>query len=268
MIPRLLLAALLLAFALACGDTDGDGASPTPPASPTVTATRTPVPSPTATPSPAATATPAPTPVPTPTPGPPPGEPPTAPPPGAGLLTPVSKQHALPSDYVPPDLVLLPDRLQAPGFGGQVLRAGAASALDTMLSAAADAGYGIRSRSAYRSYATQAATFQYWVDVLGLEEAERVSARPGHSEHQLGTAADLTSATVGWELTESFGATGEGRWLADNAHRFGFALSYPESKESITGYRYEPWHYRYIGEQAAAEWRDSGLTLIEYLTSR
>lgn len=257
----LVLAAYLIA-ALACGDSDG-GTSPTPSASPSPTTT----PRPTATPTPVPT--PAPTPIPDPTqaPTPEPTQPPT-PTPAVTLVTPVSKQHALPATYVPPNLTPLPERLLAPGFGGQRLRAEAAGALDRMLSTASDAGFDIRSRSAYRSYEEQRVTFQYWVDVLGREEAERVSARPGHSEHQLGTTADLTAATVDWQLTESFGETAEGQWLMENAHRFGFALSYPEGKEDVTGYRYEPWHYRYIGPQAAAEWRGSGLTLIEYLLSR
>lgn len=257
---RILIAAVFLFAVAACGDPDG-GESPTatPRPSPAATPTPspTPAPTPTPTPSPAATATPSATLTPQPT--------PTT---GVGLLTPVSKQHVLPSDYVPPGLTPLPARLQAPGFGGQQLRSEALTALDEMISAAAgEAGLDIRSRSAYRSYEQQAATFQFWVDQLGEEEAERVSARPGHSEHQLGTTADLTAASVGWQLTESFGGTAEGEWLVANAHRFGFALSYPEGKEQITGYRYEPWHFRYIGVDAAAEWRASGLTLIEYLVA-
>jgi len=120
-------------------------------------------------------------------------------------------------------------------------------------------------RSAYRSYAEQERTFAYWVDVLGEAEARRVSAEPGHSEHQLGTAADLTTADVGYDLTEAFAETPAGRWLAENAYRYGFALSYPVGAEPVTGYAYEPWHYRYIGPDQAAAWRSSGLTLVEYL---
>jgi D-alanyl-D-alanine carboxypeptidase len=92
-----------------------------------------------------------------------------------------------------------------------------------------------------------------------------VSARPGHSEHQLGTTADISNADVGYRLTEEFGETPAGRWLAENAWRYGFVLSYPEGAEAVTGYKYEPWHFRWVGEAAAAAVRDSGLTLHEWL---
>jgi D-alanyl-D-alanine carboxypeptidase len=134
-----------------------------------------------------------------------------------------------------------------------------------MLSDAFDAGHDVYVRSAYRSYAEQERTFAYWLSALGEAEARRVSAEPGHSEHQLGTAADLTSADTGYDLNEAFGETSAGRWLAENAYRYGFALSYPAGTEAVTGYAYEPWHYRYIGLVHAAAWRSSGLTLVEYL---
>lgn len=261
-LPAALVAVLIFA---ACGGDDGSGFTPSPTALPSVTATRQPT---SPTPAPTAIPTVAPTPTQTPVPStiPPPAPPTQAP--TVGLLTPISKQHALPADYVPPDLTPLPAKLLAPGFGGQQLRAEATTALETMLGAAsAEAGLDIRARSSYRSYAEQEATFQYWVSILGLEEAERVSARAGHSEHQGGATSDLTAASVGWGLTESFGDTTEGQWLMANAHHFGFALSYPESKEATTGYSYEPWHWRYIGLGHAEAWRASGLTLIEYLSS-
>ena len=191
-------------------------------------------------------------------------EPTVAPGPSVSLLTVVDKQHALPAGYVPPDLAPLSAAYLAPGFGGS-LRAEARAALERMLSDAYAAGHDVYARSAYRSYAEQERTFAYWVSVLGEAEARRVSAEAGHSEHQLGTAADLTSADVGYDLTEAFGETPAGRWLADNAHGYGFALSYPAGAEAVTGYAYEPWHYRYIGPDHAAAWRASSLTLVEYL---
>jgi D-alanyl-D-alanine carboxypeptidase len=181
------------------------------------------------------------------------------------VLTMVDKQDVLPAEYVPPDLVGVGAGLAAPGFGGLLLRAEAAGALSGMLSAATAAGHDIRARSAYRSYAEQERTFAYWVSVLGEAEARRVSAEAGHSEHQLGTAADLTTADVGYELDEAFGDTPGGRWLADNAHIYGFALSYPAGAEPVTGYAYEPWHFRYVGAEHAAAWKASALTLVEYL---
>jgi len=193
---------------------------------------------------------------------------PTDPPTGeVTLLQLVDKQHALPSDYVPPDLAGIPGANLVPGQGGLQLRSGARDALLSMLSAASADGQDIRVSSAYRSYATQQSTFQYWVDQLGYDEAVRVSAMPGHSEHQLGTTVDLASAEVSWALTEGFGNTQAGQWLMNHAYEYGFALSYPEGKEHITGYAYEPWHWRYIGEDAAAGWYNSGLTLNQYLAN-
>jgi D-alanyl-D-alanine carboxypeptidase len=165
---------------------------------------------------------------------------------------------------VPPDLVAIGPGYIVPGFAGS-LRAEANQALKQMLSAAYDAGNDIYARSAYRSYSEQASTFAYWVSVLGEAEARRVSAEPGHSEHQLGTTADLTDASVGYQLVESFAGTASGQWLTANAYRYGFALSYPAGAEAVTGYAYEPWHWRYIGVDAAAAWQASGLPLVQYL---
>ena len=120
-------------------------------------------------------------------------------------------------------------------------------------------------RSAYRSFHTQCLTFNYKVEVNGYENAVRFSARPGRSEHQLGVAIDITSASLGWSLTQAMGDSPEGIWLVENAHRFGFGLSYVEGLEDLTGYAYEPWHWRYIGREAALEMAAEGLTLIEYL---
>jgi len=262
------IAACLVTSASACGDNNSqDGATPT--SSPAVHATRSPSGTPPTTDAPSPTPEPLSAPAtaaPTQQPAPPPTQPPApAPVPGGvTLLTVVDKQTALPSGYVPPGLVAIAPGYIAPGFSGR-LRAEAHQALTHMLSDAYTAGNDIYARSAYRSYSEQAATFAYWVSVLGEVEARRVSAEAGHSEHQLGTAVDLTDASVGFDLVESFGATASGQWLMANAHLYGFALSYPACCEAITGYAYEPWHWRYIGPDAAAAWKASGLTLAEYL---
>ena len=227
--------------------------------SPTATLSPTPaiVPSP---------STPPPNPSPTPTPTPPPTQ--TESPDDEdpqGLLTIVDKENGLPPAYVPPGLVEIPLEWMAPGFPSWLLRNEAAEALVTMLRAARAEGHELRVRSAYRSYWEQATTFQYWIDLLGEEEARRASAPPGHSEHQLGSTVDLTSASVGWQLEQSFGQTPEGQWLAAHAHEYGFTLSYPQGAEEITGYKYEPWHFRYIGQDQAVRWAQSGLTLLEFL---
>jgi len=203
--------------------------------------------------------------------------PPTAPPPEtpaptdppSGEVTTlqiVDKQHALPSDYVPPDLTPVPAAYVAPGYSA-TLNATALEALQRMLDALQALGYDVRVVSGYRSYADQQYTYNYWVEQLGQEEADRVSARPGHSEHQLGTTVDLGSAEFGWDLREEFGATPEGQWLDANGASYGFVVSYPQGKESITGYAYEPWHLRYIGPDAAAGYKASGLTLNQYLAT-
>ena len=92
-------------------------------------------------------------------------------------------------------------------------------------------------------------------------------ALPNRSEHQTGLSMDITSDSVNLQLTENFGDTDEGIWVAENAHRFGFIIRYPKDKEDITGYIYEPWHVRYVGEELAKKVYESGLTLEEYLFS-
>lgn len=177
----------------------------------------------------------------------------------------VDKQRALADGYSPPGLQAIPAAWHAEGASGQQLRGDVIEAMRPMIAAAAAEGVSLRIESAYRSYSEQARTFAYWVSVKGEAQARRESAVPGHSEHQLGTTADFSDPSNGWELVESFAVSPSGRWLAANAYRFGFAMSYPPGGEPITGYIYEPWHFRYIGVAAAQEWRASGKTLIEYL---
>lgn len=174
--------------------------------------------------------------------------------PCGNILVPLDKQHKLTPDCAPSDLVTV--------AGGTQLRSEAAGAFNEMLAAAAKSGFTLYANSAYRSYAEQASTFQYWVNTSGLAYAERTSARAGHSEHQLGTTADVGAR--GQEL-EAFQGTPEAAWVAANSYKYGFIVSYPDGKESITGYAPEPWHVRYVGKDVAQKVRDSGLTLHEYL---
>ncbi|WP_223701228.1 M15 family metallopeptidase [Sutcliffiella deserti] len=117
----------------------------------------------------------------------------------------------------------------------------------------------------YRSFETQQAIYQNFVDQYGEEAANRFSAKPGESEHQTGLTMDVTSESVDFALVEEFGSTKEGEWIAAHAAEFGFVLSYPEGKEDITGYIYEPWHYRYVGEEHAKFMKENDLVLKEYL---
>ncbi len=125
--------------------------------------------------------------------------------------------------------------------------------------AAAEEGLAINFMSGYRSYAEQKTVYERWVETYPLGGADRISARPGHSEHQLGLAIDVNSVEF------SFADTPEGIWLAENCHKFGFIIRYPRDTEQITGYMFEPWHIRYVGESTASEVYMSGLTLEEYL---
>ncbi|MDP2670978.1 MAG: M15 family metallopeptidase [bacterium] len=184
---------------------------------------------------------------------------------GNELLVLVNKSISLPSTYVPGDLVLLNPSLQTSGKAR--LRNQAAKQLAKMFAAAKTAEHSLVVTSAFRSYSEQVSTFNYWVAYAGLEAAKSFSARAGHSQHQLGTAADISAASVGYKLTQSFGSTTEGKWLAKNAYLFGFVLSYPKGKEKITGYSYEPWHFRYIGLSSAKKMRDLGLDLETFLKS-
>ncbi len=208
------------------------------------------------TPAPVVAAQPGPTATPT---------PPPAPGPDDDLLIWVNQTRSLPPDYEPPDLV--PVTGVAVVNQGMLLRRVALEALQQLAAAARAEGLQLVVSSAYRSYQTQVATHNYWVRLLGEARAARVSARPGHSEHQLGTTVDLTSPRVNYQLTQAFGETPEGRWLQANAHRFGFVMSYPAGKEEITGYDYEPWHYRYVGVEVATRVHAAGISLEEYFRS-
>ncbi len=139
--------------------------------------------------------------------------------------------------------------------------------LTAMAKAARDDGAAVAVQSAYRSYAYQVRTFQGWVDQSSEEEARKVSARPGHSEHQLGTGLDFRSAddaTPPWDV-DDWATTEAGAWLAEHAWGYGFVMSYPKGKRGQTCYAYEPWHYRYVGRDVAAAIHDSGQTPRRYL---
>lgn len=161
------------------------------------------------------------------------------------LLVLVDKAHALPENYIPNDLVLLDSTQVVLNKKDMQARRIAAQALYTMVHAAQAQGITISVSSAYRSYAYQESLFSMYVKEMGEEAASRVSAKPGHSQHQLGTAFDFGS------VTNEFAKTRAGKWLTQNARNYGFSLSYPEGLEELTGYSWESWHYRFIGVKAA-----------------
>ena len=180
---------------------------------------------------------------------------------GDDLLALVTKETTLRSDYVPSDLKLISSSMNP--YYDMELRAEALENLRLLFYYAYKDGIILSIRSAYRSYSTQQSLFQDYASRYGEEEANRFSARPGQSEHQLGTTVDFGGTDV--DFTAEFALTEEGLWLAENAHRFGFVMSYPEGREDTTGYIFEPWHFRYIGIRSALELKRSGLTLKEYL---
>jgi len=169
---------------------------------------------------------------------------------------------SLPSGYEPPDLA----SIEEAGFEEKnlLVRSFVIPDLRALREAAEDAGRPVDVIASYRSYWHQKDLFERRVEELGPEEARAHTARPGHSEHQLGTTIDFKLPDED-DVDQSFGSTATGRWLGANAYRFGFVESYPEGKTDVTCYTYEPWHFRYVGRERAERIRASGLTLREFL---
>jgi D-alanyl-D-alanine carboxypeptidase len=176
----------------------------------------------------------------------------------------VDPTFSVPASYVPPDLV---NTARAGLNGGFRIRRVAEADLKALASAAAAAGAPLEIVSAYRSYHDQAVAHSKWVHTLGLEAASQSSARAGHSEHQLGLAIDFKSrgGPLPWVYYSWARDTAAGRWMAANAWRYGWIMSYPASKTGQTCMGYEPWHYRYVGRTEAALVHYSGLTLRQWL---
>ncbi len=152
----------------------------------------------------------------------------------------VNKTYGLPEDY------------------GDGLDSTALQAFETMAEDAALDGIELYIVSGFRSYFTQAVAYENFCYSRGQEEADRISARPGHSEHQTGLAMDINSTSL------SFEGTPEAEWLAEHCSEYGFVIRYPKDKEDITGYIYEPWHLRYLGKDLAEYLTENNLTLEEY----
>lgn len=157
-----------------------------------------------------------------------------------GILV-VNKKYSVPSTYNPG------------------VNATAYSALQRLQEAANAAGYSMPLRSGFRSYNTQKTLYNRYVRQYGQASADTFSAKPGHSEHQTGLAFDVGA------IDDNYGNTPAGRWLAQNCHNYGFIIRYPKGKQAITGYKYEPWHIRYLGVNVATSVYNSGLCLEEYL---
>ena len=176
----------------------------------------------------------------------------------------VDTAHQLPAEFAPADLV----EVDEAGFEARDQVRGFVIADLAALRQAAEAnGTPIVVISGYRSFGYQEDLFSDRASEVGEAEAALRTARPGHSEHQLGTAVDVLDPGVG-DLTTAFAATPAGQWVAAHAHEFGFVLSYPDGARDRTCYEYEPWHLRYVGRDVAAEIHESGLTAREWMLAR
>lgn len=181
------------------------------------------------------------------------------------ILILVNKQNrapAVPVTLVKPDVTPTRESVAENIY----MRPEAASALEALFEGAAEAGLTLYATSGYRSYSTQKAIFDRKAAERGEQAANRSVAKPGYSEHQTGLAMDIEGeTTLGTGLTEAFGESPEGIWVAEHCHEYGFIIRYPKDKTNITGYIYEPWHIRYVGVEAATEITELGVTFEEYI---
>lgn len=176
----------------------------------------------------------------------------------------VNKPHPLqPIDYMPSDLVVPNVPLRVPGNESMQMRKTAAQALETMFAAAKTENLQLQLSSGYRSYTYQQGTYSSYVKQSGQAYADSISARPGHSEHQTGLAADIEPVSRKCEIVDCFADTPEGKWLAANAYKYGFIMRYPADKVSVTGYDYEPWHFRYVGTYLSGKMHSQGVETLE-----
>ena len=174
----------------------------------------------------------------------------------------VDRTRAVDASFGPGDL----HDIAEAGFppGEETVRGLVIADLAAMRQGAEANGTPFRVIAGYRSYPEQVLLFDQRAEQLGEGEARSRVARPGHSEHQLGTAIDVGPPDAN-DVDQSWAVTPAGQWIAANAHRFGFVLSYPNGAEQQTCYDFEPWHLRYVGRERAADVVESGLTLREYL---
>jgi zinc D-Ala-D-Ala carboxypeptidase len=170
-------------------------------------------------------------------------------------------RFALPAGYEPPDLV----SVRLAGFDHDLrVRSFVIPDLRAMGEAAGQAGHPLSMVSAYRGFAQQAGLFDKRAGEIGHDAALRVTARPGHSEHQLGTTIDFVTAGSA-KVSRDWLGEPTGEWMAGHAWRYGFVMSYPRGMEAVTCYAFEPWHFRYVGRELAASIHRSGLTPRQYL---
>lgn len=177
----------------------------------------------------------------------------------------VNKGRALPASYTPPNLRVPSVPLRASASSPEMLlRDEAAAALEAMFGAARAQGVQLKLESGYRSYSLQTSVYGSYAAESGAAKADTFSARPGHSEHQTGLAADIEPIDRTCEVEQCFENTPEGRWLSANAYSYGFIIRYQKTTQSLTGYEYEPWHIRFVGKDLASQIAQSGQTLEQF----
>jgi LAS superfamily LD-carboxypeptidase LdcB len=181
----------------------------------------------------------------------------------------VNKNHPLPTGYAPGNLVTpnIPLRFTN-GDSEMSLEPRAAAALEQLVSAAKSSGFDLMLGSGYRSYEKQQLVYDQEVKELGETQANKESAKPGTSEHQTGLAVDIDRSDRKCEFQACFGNTDEGKWIAQNAPRFGYIVRYLKGKEAVTGYEYEPWHLRFVGTDLAKELQKNNQTMEEFFGIR
>lgn len=170
----------------------------------------------------------------------------------------VNKYNKLPQNFTPNNLVNMEAKYTIRDGKQYLLTRDTYASYVAMAEAAKKEGYSLKAVSTYRTEDYQGGLYNYSVRVNGKVHADTYSARPGHSEHQTGLAVDINSTEGVFEYTREF------KWLCEHAHEYGFIMRYPKGKEWITGYGYEPWHYRYVGVDAAKIIKELGITYEEY----
>lgn len=171
----------------------------------------------------------------------------------------VNKNNKLPDSFIPNDLVKIPNNMS---LNNKKMKKVALEAFKKLFKKAKKEGYNITIVSAYRDYDYQKELFKGYVKDKGLKYALTCSAKPGHSEHQTGLAIDIMGSNNDYNL---FDKSKEMNWMMNHAHEYGFILRYPKNKEKITGFKYEPWHYRYVGVELANIIHENNITLEEYI---
>lgn len=177
----------------------------------------------------------------------------------------VNKGRGLSSSFAPSNLVVPKVKNHYGNSSNDShLRSEASDALVSMFDAASKQGLNLILYSGYRSYSEQASVNSNFASSIGQSATDQSSARAGHSEHQTGLAADISSSDGKCDIDQCFENTSAGKWLASNAYQYGFILRYPKDKQNLTGYEYEPWHFRYVGVDLAEEINKTGQTLEQF----